>query len=79
MDSDLCGRQDSNISFSEIAAWDIDPDVDSDVVWSNKVDLCPDSCYVDSVPLDEVEAIRRAKVEIANGKVYDLASIQWPD
>ncbi len=32
-------------------AWDKDPAVDSNVVWSNKVDLCPDSCYVDSVPL----------------------------
>lgn len=32
-------------------AWDIDPTVDSNVVWSNKVDLCPDGCYVDSVPL----------------------------
>ncbi len=32
-------------------AWDIDPHVDSDVVWSNKVDLCPDGCYLDSVPL----------------------------
>ena len=31
--------------------WDIDPDVDSEVVWSNKVDICPDSCYMDSVPL----------------------------
>lgn len=33
-------------------AWDIDPAIDSNVVWSNKVDLCPDSCYVDSVPLN---------------------------
>ncbi len=32
-------------------AWDIDPSVDSEKVWSNKVDLCPDSCYIDSVPL----------------------------
>lgn len=32
-------------------AWDIDPAVDSDTVWSNKVDLCPDSCYIDSVPI----------------------------
>lgn len=32
-------------------AWDIDPNVDSDKVWSNKVDLCPDSCYIDSIPL----------------------------
>lgn len=32
-------------------AWDVDPAVDSKVVWNNKVDLCPDSCYVDSVPV----------------------------
>ena len=30
--------------------WDIDPNIDSNEVWNNKVDLCPDSCYVDSVP-----------------------------
>lgn len=33
-------------------SWDIDPNVDSTVVWSNKVDLCPDTCYVDSVPVE---------------------------
>lgn len=33
-------------------AWDVDPDVDSSVVWNNKVDLSPDTCYVDSVPLE---------------------------
>lgn len=38
-------------------AWDIDPDVDSNVVWDNKVDLCPDSCYVDSIPLSEYKAV----------------------
>lgn len=32
-------------------AWDIDPTVDSRVVWSNKLELCPDTCYVDSVPI----------------------------
>jgi len=32
-------------------AWDIDPNVDSEEVWNNKVDLCPDCCYVDSVPI----------------------------
>lgn len=32
-------------------AWDIEPNIDSDKVWSNKVDLCPDACYVDSVPI----------------------------
>lgn len=31
--------------------WDIDPNVDSNVVWNNKVDLCSDSCYIDSVPV----------------------------
>lgn len=31
-------------------AWDIDPYIDSNKVWSNKVDLSPDSCYIDSVP-----------------------------
>lgn len=31
--------------------WDIDPTVDSEVVWNNKVDLCPDSCYLHSVPV----------------------------
>lgn len=34
-------------------AWDIDPNVDSNIEWSNKVDLCPDSCYVDSVPVSK--------------------------
>ena len=32
-------------------AWDIDPSIDSNEVWSNKVDLCPDECYINSVPL----------------------------
>jgi len=27
-------------------AWDIDSDVDSNAVWGNRVDLCPDSCYI---------------------------------
>lgn len=33
-------------------SWDIDPTIDSTVVWSNKVDLCPDTCYVDSIPIN---------------------------
>ncbi len=32
-------------------AWDINPDIDSNIVWNNKVDLCPDSCYIDSIPI----------------------------
>jgi len=27
-------------------SWDIDPTIDSNQVWENKVDLCPDSCYI---------------------------------
>ena len=33
-------------------SWDIDPTVDSSVVWSNKVDICTDTCYIDSVPYE---------------------------
>ena len=29
-------------------SWDINPDIDSKVVWSNKVDICPDTCYMNS-------------------------------
>ena len=38
-------------------SWDIDPNVDSNVFWNNKVDICPDGCYVDSVPLSEYKAV----------------------
>lgn len=38
---------------SRCISWDIDPNVDSSVVWENKIDLCPDSCYMDSVPIPE--------------------------
>ena len=38
------------LDTSHCIAWDIDPTIDSNKVWSNKVDLCPDSCYLDSVP-----------------------------
>lgn len=31
--------------------WDVDPNINSEIVWSNKVDICPDTCYVDSVPI----------------------------
>lgn len=32
-------------------SWDIDPEVDSTKVWSNKIDLSSDSCYLDSKPI----------------------------
>lgn len=31
--------------------WDIDPNVDSKTVWNNKINICPDNCYVDSIPI----------------------------
>ena len=36
-------------------SWDIDADIDSSVVWSNKVDISPEGCYVDSVPLNDTK------------------------
>lgn len=33
-------------------SWDIDASIDSDIVWNNKVDLSPDSCYLDSHPIN---------------------------
>lgn len=32
-------------------SWDIDPNVDSETVWNNKIDLDPDGCYLDSTPI----------------------------
>lgn len=40
-----------------VVSWDIDPDVDSNIVWNNKVDLSPDSCYVDSIPVGNYKAV----------------------
>lgn len=40
------------IDDTHCIAWDIDPLVDSEKVWNNKVDLCPDGCYLDSVPIN---------------------------
>ena len=39
------------VDDTHCVAWDIDPTVDSNKVWSNKVDLCQDGCYIDSVPI----------------------------
>ena len=38
-------------------AWDICPDIDSTIVWNNKVSLCPDECYVNSRLIDEPDSI----------------------
>ena len=41
------------VDENHCVAWDIDPDIDSSISWNNKVDLCPDSCYIDSVPIQD--------------------------
>lgn len=30
--------------------WDRDPNLDSEIFWQNRIDLCPDTCYMDSEP-----------------------------
>ena len=36
--------------------WDKNPALDSEKMWSNKVDISPDVCYVDSIPYTEKTA-----------------------
>ncbi len=43
------------VDAQHVISWDIDPNVDSETVWNNKVDLCPDSCYIDSVPIENTK------------------------
>lgn len=40
---------------SHSICWDIDPNIDSKEVWENLVDLCPDSCYMESVPITQYD------------------------
>ena len=40
------------IDDTNAVSWDIDPEIDSSKIWSNKIDICSDSCYMDSVPLN---------------------------
>lgn len=44
--------------------WDIDPNVDSNEVWNNKVDLCPDSCYVEMVVLLSKGEVDSKKIRV---------------
>ena len=34
-------------------SWDINPFVDSSIHWNNKLDISPDTCYLESVPYNE--------------------------
>lgn len=55
-------------AFIEFGAvcWDIDPNVDSNVVWNNRIDLCPDTCYINSVPACAKELTRKEMLEAKN-------------
>ena len=44
--------------------WDIEPNVDSNEVWNNKVDLCPDSCYVETVVLLSKGEVDSKKIRV---------------
>ena len=39
------------IDDSGAIAWDLDPTVDSSLVWSNRIDICPDAAYLASVDI----------------------------
>lgn len=34
-------------------AWNIASEINSEQEWSNKIDICADACYLDSLPLGE--------------------------
>ena len=52
---DFCKFKGVYLDEQHCVSWDIDSTVDSTKVWNNKIDLCPDSCYIDSVPINQVE------------------------
>ena len=39
------------VDDTNAVAWDIDPHIDSSVVWNNKIDISPDACYMESRPV----------------------------
>lgn len=42
------------IDYIGNVAWDIDKKVNSNKAWNNRIDLCPDSLYLNSVPIKNV-------------------------
>ena len=37
------------VDDAHAVAWDLNPEIDSEKVWSNKIDFCADACYMDRV------------------------------
>ena len=48
-------------------AWDIDPNIDSNKVWANKIDISADSCYIEGEPVLNKETIEAIE-ELESGK-----------
>ncbi len=42
------------IDDSGSISWDKDPSIDSNIIWNNKIDICPDTSYTDSVPIETI-------------------------
>lgn len=40
------------IDDTNCVSWDVDPNIDSKKVWSNKIDISSDGCYLDSTPIN---------------------------
>lgn len=36
-------------------AWNIDETIDSSQHWNNRIDICKDALYMDSIPLDQTD------------------------
>jgi len=43
------------IDSSGNIAWHKDKNIDSDIVWHNKIDICKDAAYLDSIPYQPIE------------------------
>ena len=49
--NDISNFRRVSIDDANALCWDIDPDIDSEKVWTNKVDISPEYCYVESKPI----------------------------
>lgn len=67
------------IDPTHCVAWDIDPSIDSENVWNNRINLCPDSCYLDSVPVNQNSSIVYANDQSPQIGVVEIVSIDGYD
>ncbi len=50
MSDDLYGVFEILKDKNKFNAWDIDKSIDSNIHWNNRIDLCKDAVYINSVP-----------------------------